>query len=249
LIVCDDYNPKAVLGRAALVQRVPEDIGGDELVVVIGGDGFLLQTVETLGLHRTYLGLNAGHLGFLLNDVDDWDRVAGLIASGGFAVRHIPVLTARVLRRDGVAVEDFALNDVYLERMTSQTARIKLSIDGTVLVDPLVADGVILSTAIGSTAYAFSAGGPAVHPDLHVIGITPICPHQPRLGAMLVPPSSVVRIDVLSPDRRPVRCVADGRGQDAVATVEIRLGPAKASLAHLEGHDPTARLVRKLMRA
>lgn len=246
MIIADPNNPKALAAREALVQLVPEDVGGDELAVVIGGDGFLLQTAFSLGLGRTYLGLNTGHLGFLLNDIDDWDRIAYLISTGGYGVRRFPVLSARIGLADGTFVDELALNDVCLERMTSQTARLRLSIDGTVVVDPLVADGIILFTAIGSTAYAFSAGGPAVHPDLRVLGVVPICAHQPKLGSMLLPPGAVVRVDVHAPDHRPVRCVADGRGHDHVVSVKVRLGPDEAALAHLTGHDPTARLVRKL---
>lgn len=246
MIVFDPHNPKAIAARDALVQRVPHDVGGEQLVVAIGGDGFLLQTANALGLSRTYLGLNTGHLGFLLNDVDDWDRIGELIATGGYSVRRFPVLTAQIALADGTVIEDLALNDVCLERMTSQTARLRLSIDGTPVVDPLVADGIILFTAIGSTAYAFSAGGPAVHPDLRVLGLVPICAHQPKLGSMLLPPAAKVVVDVHAASHRPVRCVADGRGQDHVVRVEVTLGPIEASLAHLAGHDPTARMVRKL---
>ena len=246
MITLDPQNPRAVAFREELVRRVPEDIGGDDLVIVIGGDGFLLQTVARLGLARRYLGINSGHLGFLLNDVDDWDRLAERLVGGRFEETRFPVLSATMHRANGETVEDFAINDVYLERMTSQTARLRVSIDGVTVVDPLVADGVILSTAVGSTAYAFSAGGPAIHPALRVIGVTPICPHQPRLSSMVLPASSAVAVFAQEPDRRPVRCVADGRGVDAIVRVDVRLGPAEATLCHLEGHQPTTRMVRKL---
>ncbi len=246
MIAVDPQNPRAVSYREELARRVPEDIGGDDLVVVIGGDGFLLQTVARLGLARRYLGINAGHLGFLLNDVDDWDRLAERLVGGRFVETRFPVLSAAMHRSTGEVVVDFAINDVYLERMTSQTVRLRVSIDGDTVVDPLVADGVILSTAVGSTAYAFSAGGPAIHPAMRVIGVTPICPHQPRLSSMVLPASSVVQVDVQNAERRPVRCVADGRGVDAVVRVDVRLGPAEATLCHLEGHAPTLRMVHKL---
>jgi NAD+ kinase len=245
VIVHDAKNPRAVQFREELEKRLP-DGPADGVVVVMGGDGFLLQTAATHGFDRTYLGLNAGHLGFLLNDVEDWDKVADALRRGAWTRWTFPTLETRMTLADGEVLVDRAINDVYLERMTGQTARLALSIDGHVVVDRLVADGIIFSTALGSTAYQFSAGGAPCHPSLHVIAVTPICPHLPRLSPIVLPATARSTVDVQMPQRRPVRCVADGREVGNVRRVEVATG-GEATLAFLEGHDFTSRLIRKLL--
>jgi NAD+ kinase len=248
MIVHDTRNPRAREMREALDRRLPDGFSDPDIVVVLGGDGFLLQTVGAHGWGRTYLGLNAGHLGFLLNDVDDWDAIARRLAERDFTVRRFPLLEAEIEREDGSVVTDRALNDVYLERMTGQTARLRLSIDGHCAVEKLVADGVIFSTALGSTAYAYSAGGLVCHPTLRVITVTPICPHLPKLPPIALPESACAVVEVLHGEHRPVRAVADGREVNAVRRVTVRTSATEASLAYFPENDFTATLIRKLLR-
>lgn len=254
MIVTDVRNPTARAFRDALAGRLPprpdgtlEGIPGD-LVVVLGGDGFLLQTVHQLGFDRTYLGLNAGHLGFLLSDVDDWDAVADAIRAARFTVTAFPLLHARATLADGSTASEHAVNDVYLERASAQTARLALAVDGDRVVDQLVSDGVIVSTALGSTAYTFSAGGPPCHPTLRMQVVTPICPHAPRLHPFALPASARIRIDVIAAERRPVNAVVDGQSIGRVTAVEIGFADTEVRLAHLPGHDFTARMIRKILR-
>ena len=248
MIVHDQRNARAVELRARLDKFLPGGVPGDEVCVVIGGDGFLLRTAAQTAFAHTYLGLNAGHLGFLLNDVDDgsWESVARQIADRTFTVHHFPLLHAAIEGADGT-VELQAINDVYLERMTSQAAHLQLTIDAHVVVQRLVADGVVFSTALGSTAYAFSAGGPACHPTLRTLVVTPICPHRPRLAPFALPATARARVDILDGDRRPVRAVADGRAVNAVTRVSIADEGAEVRLATLAGHDFTSRMIRKIL--
>lgn len=248
MLIVDEQNPRAVALRDRLLPHGLAEVGGPDRVVVIGGDGYLLQTVARLGLSRRYVGLNAGHLGFLLNDVDDPARVAALLRADRVTSRRFPVLVAEAWRNGERVARDYALNDVYLERMTAQTARMRLSINGSVVVDALMADGIIFSTPMGSTAYSLSAGGPAMHPDVPALSVTPICPHQPKLSPLVLPSSTAVSVEAWMPAHRPVRCVVDGRTIDHIERVEVCLGPESAELGFLEGHDPTARLVTKLSR-
>lgn len=245
MIVADPHNKNAAFFLKELAARGLEDV--DDVVVVLGGDGFLLKTASHLGYDRIYLGLNAGHLGFLLNDVDTWDHVAAKLRTRAWTVRSFPLLEAQIHTADGTVVVDQALNDVYLERMTGQTARLELWIDGTPAVERLVADGIIFSTALGSTAYAYSAGGPACHPALRLIGVTPICPHLPRMSPLVLPPESEARVIVHQTEHRPVRAVVDGRDIADVRSVQVRVAKGEVRLAHLAGHDFTARMIRKLL--
>jgi NAD+ kinase len=246
MIVFDDRNPVAIAHAHALTAAIGERRLPD-LVVVIGGDGFLLHTIAERGVTRPFVGLNAGRVGFLLNDVGDWGEVADALVQGLIHVCVFPMLSAIVTAPDGSQVEATAVNDVYLERASGQTARIGLRVDGSLVVDELVSDGVIVSTALGSTAYNFSAGGPACHPALQTLTVTPICPHLPRLPSLTLPKTSVVEIEVLHVDRRPVRAVADGRDIGKARHVRIACAPQTLSLGFLPGHDFTARLIQKIL--
>ncbi len=247
MIVCDPRNPTATAMADALAAHLPEGVPGEALVVVIGGDGFLLRTVADRGLAPIYLGLNAGHLGFLLNDVGDWAETAAQIARRAFHVHAFPLLRAEITTAAGAVVIDHAINDVYLERATSQTAQLKLTIDGQSVVERMVADGIVFSTALGSTAYSFSAGGPACHPTLRQLVVTSICAHRPRLPPFCLPADALAVVDVHVPDRRPVRAVADGRAVDDVVRVTLRFDGSEVRLAYLPGHDFTSRMVRKIL--
>jgi NAD+ kinase len=248
VIVVDERNPRAVAMRSALATRLGADWEPPpEIGLVIGGDGFLLRTVSQLGVSRVWLGLNAGHLGFLLNDAEDIDRVASALAEARYRIWSFPRVIADVTLSDGTPIQEQAINDVYLERMTGQAGRMSLSVDGHPVVDQLVADGLIFATALGSTAYAYSAGGQPFHPLLPVLQVTPICPHQPRLPSMALPVTATARVEVQQYGWRPMRAVADGRAIDGVREVQIHLELDGVRLAYLEGHDFTARMLRKLV--
>lgn len=248
MIRCDERNPKARELRDRLMEHLPEGLVDDELVVAIGGDGYLLSTVADLGTAHTFLGLNAGHMGFLLNDVDDFAHTAELLRRRDLRRYKFPLLHAHIAKTDGTIVQERAVNDVYLERSSGQTARLTIAIEDEVVVDTLVADGVIFATALGSTAYNFSAGGMACHPELPILTVTPICPHHPRLHPFALPPTLQARVTVQHPDRRPVRAVVDGRDTEPVEWVDIAFRGEQVTLAYLPGHDFTSRMVRKILR-
>lgn len=249
MIIHDERNPKAVALRGRLVDRLGADwVAPGNVRVVIGGDGFLLRTVRPQGWpEHPWLGLNAGTLGFLLNDVDDFDRVAEKLAAGRYVIHSFPVVLSTLHLTSGQVVQERALNDVYLERMSGQAARLRLSIDGHEVVERLVADGIIFSTALGSTAYTYSAGGQPMHPLLPVLQITPICPHQPRLPSFGLPCASLAMVEIEQPEFRPVRAVVDGRMMDDVLRVEAALSQDGVRLAYFEDHDFTARMLKKIV--
>ncbi len=220
----------------------------DDLCLVVGGDGFMLETIRTMGAAHVFLGINAGRVGFLLNDVEDFEATVAAIAAKAWTVHTFPRLKMRAERTDGgEPMEALAVNDVYLERMSGQTAHLQIEIDGVRVVDRLVADGVIASTALGSTAYHFSASGHACHPSVRAIHLTPICPHSPRLAPITLPAEARIAIDVMGGDKRPVRAVADGVGHPNVSRIEIARADVDVRLAFLAGHDFTATLVEKIL--
>ena len=248
MLVVDSVNPRAAaLGEQvlALDPNLPDREG---LTVVIGGDGFLLHTVHRFGFEHRYLGLNAGTLGFLLNDTTDrLPEVVRAIAHHSWREHLFPLLECKVTRANGEHVVDHAMNDIYLERSTGQTSRLRLSIDSHVVVESLSADGLILATALGSTAYSFSAGGSPCDPTLPVMCVTPICPHKPRLLPFVLPYGASAAIEVHAPERRPTRVVIDGRDVEDVIRVEIGPTAHKVRMVYLEGHDFTGQMVAKLL--
>jgi NAD+ kinase len=245
----DGENPRAVQLAERLRGYLDDGRLDEKLCVVVGGDGFMLESIRAQGPAFTFLGLNAGTLGFLLNDIDDIAAVGNAIHDGRYVVHDFPRLEVEIETGAAAPPTDFAVNDVYAERMTGKTANLRLTINGVRIVDRMVTDGFVVATALGSTAYSFSAGGPACHPLVRAIHVTPICPHTPRLPSLTLPQEAEVEIEVLDPDIRPVRAVCDG--QDLGPMMSIHIGPASepVQIAFLEGHQFTRTLVRKLIRA
>ena len=245
----DPRNPRAAAAALALGRKVELGRLPPELCVVIGGDGWMLSCIRELGADRVYLGLNTGHLGFLLNEATDLDRVAAQLAAGAWRVDRFPRLHAAVRAPDGVLTETIAVNDVYVERSSGQTAHLRLHLDGHPLVDRIVCDGVVVATALGSTAYSFSGGGVPCHPSVRAVQITPIAPHAPRLSSFMLPYGVTLELEALSIDRRPVRAVADGI--DLGPAEWLRVGPAEddVQLAFLGEHDYSRTMVQKVLRS
>ncbi|MCP4810060.1 MAG: NAD(+) kinase [Proteobacteria bacterium] len=246
MILADPRNPRALARLARIEDRLPPL--PEDLVLVLGGDGHMLSCMHEHGVRYTYLGVNCGRVGFLLNDADDEALIAAL-ASRSWKIREVNRLKLEGRTVDGKKVMDRALNDIYLERMSGQTAHLHVRVDGETVVERLVCDGVIVSTALGSTAYALAAGGAACHLGLSLVQLTPIAPHSPRLPSIVLSSDCVIDVTVRHPEKRPVRAVSDGRDHVSVAEVSIRKTRGKVKLAFLQGHHPTHALVRKLIRS
>ncbi|MED5370786.1 MAG: NAD(+)/NADH kinase [Myxococcota bacterium] len=243
----DDRNPKAValareLERCLYASQLPDD-----LCLVLGGDGHMLRTLHELGDAHTYLGLNCGRVGFLLNDWQSPGQIADRLHAGQFKVHEINRIRLSATSRAGEAVQDIAVNDIYMQRTSGQAAHLRVCVDGETVAERMVCDGLVVATAMGSTAYSLAAGGPACHPDVHMLELTPLAPHRPRLPSLVLPPHAVIEVHALDTDKRPVRAVCDGRDQPPMDTLRIEDARSNLRLAHFQGHHPTAALVRKLL--
>lgn len=238
-------------GRArALEEAVTGLEGPDGLCLVLGGDGTMLRAIQRYGAEYTYFGVNCGHLGFLMNDIPgDPSQVAqalsAIVRDHAWTAVEFPRLRMVASGPEG-EFEALALNDVYVERQ-AQTCHLRVTVDGVEVVRHMVADGIVAATPLGSTAYSFSAGGPAAHPLVHAIHLTAICPHIPRLAPLVLPPSARIRIEVLDAEDRPARAVADGVPCEDVRRVEIFSSGDTVRLAYKQGHDFTATMIRKIL--
>lgn len=213
-----------------------------DVIVALGGDGLMLSVMhQNRGL--PVYGMNRGTIGFLMNAYSE-DDLTARIAEAEETVVNPLAMTAGTT--DGHEHCALAINEVSLLRAGPQAARLRISVNGKVRLPELVCDGIILSTAAGSTAYNYSANGPILPLGSAVLAMTAIAAFRPRRwrGAIL-PQDATVRFDVLDPDKRPVMADADSRGVDKVLWVEIR---TEASIRHRLLFDPGHGLDERLMR-
>lgn len=214
-------RPEAQEARAKLVELYGDAGEAAQAIVALGGDGFMLESLhKNLGDGKPIYGMNRGSVGFLMNEyVAD-----GLIERVNAAVRaviHPLAMVAIDMRRQQHRA--LAINEVSLLRQSRQTAKLRISIDGTVRMEELVCDGVMVATPAGSTAYNLSAHGPIIPLDAKVLALTPISAFRPRRwrGALL-PHTARVTIEVLEADKRSVSAVADNFEVRDVVEVHIQ---------------------------
>lgn len=216
-----------------------------DVIVALGGDGFMLQTLHgTQEIEAPVYGMNRGTVGFLMNAYAEDDLIERLEASEEAVINPLH-MTARTTA--GSTVEMLAINEVSLLRAGPQAAKLQIYVDGRLRMAELVADGVLVCTPAGSTAYNYSAHGPILPIDADVLAVTAVAAFRPRRwrGALL-PKTALVRIEVVEPAKRPVMADADSRSVDDVVTVEIRSEPAVAHrLLFDPGHGLEERLIRE----
>lgn len=241
-VMLQDRLEELVPGHGVSV-GTPDEIGEwADLVIVSGGDGSLLGAARTLAKYGTaVLGVNRGRLGFLTDITPDLiaDQIPHVL-DGKFDEEHRFLLDAHVVRDREVVAKADALNDVVVNSGASaQMIEIELSIDDT-FVYRQRADGLIVSTPTGSTAYSLSGGGPIMHPSLDAIVLVPMFPHALSSRPIVVDGSSEIRVDILARNRihPPVTC--DGQENMTARpgdSVLIRKKPHALRLLHPVGHS------------
>ena len=217
-----------------------------DVVVALGGDGFMLQTLhdtERLGL--PVYGMNCGKVGFLMNAYQSGDLPERLSMAEEAVINPLRMTAVGV---DGVEMRALAINEVSLLRAGPQAAKLRISIDGRVRMEELVCDGALVATPAGSTAYNYSAHGPILPIEADVLALTAMAAFRPRRwrGALL-PKTAVVRFEVLEADKRPVMADADSRGSvREVAIVEVASEPkVRHRILFDPGHGLEERLINE----
>ncbi len=191
------------------------------VIVVIGGDGELLHALHNYRhLNVPFYGVNAGSIGFLMNEVTPEEFSTNLRAATETLIYPLEMEAVDIHGKNHSAM---AFNEVSIFRLTNQAAKFRIKLDGITRMESLVADGALVSTPAGSSAYNSSAGGAIVPLGSKVLCLTSICPFRPRRwqGALL-PHTTSISFEILEYEKRPVSAVADFHEFPDIASVTIK---------------------------
>jgi NAD+ kinase len=192
-----------------------------DLIVVIGGDGQLLHALHKyMHLNIPFYGINAGSIGFLMNNFHIEDFLKNL---GNSKAATLYPLEMQAEDNNGTIRKALAINEVSIFRKTNQAAKFSIEVDGVIRMPELSGDGAIVATPAGSSAYNLSAGGTIVPLGSNVLCLTPICPFRPRRwqGALL-PSNVTIKFDIMDSEKRPVNAVADFHEIQDVRSVKVK---------------------------
>jgi NAD+ kinase len=238
--------PEAQAALAALTARYGDaDPATADVIVPLGGDGFMLQTLHRfMTAGKPIYGMHRGTVGFLMNEYAEKNLRERLAAAKTTLIRP---LVMRARDADGKTHEFRAINEVSVFRQIYQAARLRILIDGHERLHELIADGVLVATPAGSTAYNLSVQGPIIPIGAPLLALTPISPFRPRRwrGALL-PDTATVTVEVLEADKRPVAAVADHDEVRSIQSVDIRRDPQIAMQMLFDpGHSLDERILRE----
>jgi len=192
------------------------------VIVVLGGDGFMLQTLKKFQkFNKPFYGINSGTFGFLMNKFKTYDVKKNISKA---KLISISPLEMKVVTKTGKTYSNIAINEVSLLRQTRQAASLQIMSGKKILIKKLICDGVLVSTPAGSTAYNLSISGPILSLNSKKLAITPISPFRPRRWkGKVVSSSSEIKIKNLNVQKRPVSVVADNAEVRNIKNVKIKI--------------------------
>ncbi len=249
-VVVDSLTAEQIESSPYPAMNLAEMAHAVDLAIVIGGDGTMLNIARTLSPHQIPLvGVNQGRLGFLtdLTLENMQDSIAAML-DGKFVTEQRLLLAARVLRDDVEVFSGLAFNEVAVHRNNiSSMVEFEVRIDGEYLYNQR-ADGLIVATPTGSTAYAMSAGGPILHPSLDALELVPVCPHTLSNRPIVVKGSSV--LEILMHRSGDIRLRFDSHTNYELELhdkIVVTRHPEPACLLHPVGHSYYHTLREKLL--
>lgn len=210
-----------------------------DVIVVMGGDGFMLHNLHTaLGLEKPVFGLNLGSIGFLMNSFETDVSLQERIRSAHMVEIHPLKMIATCANGSHTTL---SFNEVSLLRQVQQAAKIRISIDGQERLEQLTCDGILIATPLGSTAYNSSVSGPIMPITANLMALTPISPFRPRRwrGALL-PDHMKVSFQILDPHKRPVSASADFHEIRDVHHIEVSQDRSQSITLLYDSHQSLA---------
>ncbi len=241
--------PEADEAKARLAARYGDvKLADADVIVALGGDGLMLQALhQTIKSPKPIYGMNRGSVGFLMNEFKESGLVKRIEAARKSIVHPLVMRTIDVV---GQTTTARAINEVSLMRQSYQAAKLRILVDGEEQMAELIADGVLVASPAGSTAYNLSVNGPILPLRAPLMALTPISAFRPRRwrGALL-PENAHVSIEILEADKRPVAATADRIEIRNVARVDVSMDlDTNLVLLHDPGHSLEERILREQFR-
>jgi len=245
-VIADTKNPRAIAAARSLVSLSAPSPESASCIVVVGGDGMMLRAIREHWRRRLpFFGINAGHIGFLMNGPEQGSP-SGPYPPREVSLHLLPLLFVRLTHADGRPTTSLAFNDAWVERASSQTAWLEVSLNGKVRIPHLASDGALLATPAGSTAYARSMGATPLLPDTPgwlLVGSNVFSP--PGWRSALLSPEVTVTLRNRDPLKRPVHAYVDGVDHGLVSRMDVRLSrAATAELAFYPDRDVAEKIAR-----
>jgi len=220
-----------------------------DVIVALGGDGFMLNTLEKyMSIDTPIYGLNRGSVGFLMNEFRTEDLVNRLNQA---EMTQVHPLDMTATDTDNKTYHSIAINEVSFLRQTFQAAKLRISVDGLVRLEELICDGILVATPAGSTAYNLSAQGPILPINSRLLALTPISAFRPRgwRGAIL-PSEAIIRIEILEPEKRPVSAAA-AHNSEIRHVIDVEVKEKRSICVNMlfdKGHSLEERVLREQFR-
>ena len=207
--IISDKNQKSLKIKSILQKQIKKkDIKKSNIVIVVGGDGFMLQTLKkNKNLKKSFYGVNSGNYGFLMNKFSTKNTIKNLYRAKMITISPLEMI---VRNNKNQIKKNLAINEVSILRQSRQAASLSITYGSKNLIKQLVSDGVLVSTPAGSTAYNLSVHGPILSLNSKKLSISPISPFRPRRWkGKIVSDKSKIVIKNLNPNKRPISAVAD----------------------------------------
>ena len=222
LQIISDKNKKSSKIKDLLLRKIKSNnFKKDNLIIVIGGDGFMLQTLKkNKNSNKYFYGINSGNYGFLMNKFSSKDIIKNLFKSNMISISPLEMI---VKTKNNQIKRSIAINEVSVLRQSRQAASLSIKQGSRQIIKKLVSDGVLVSTPAGSTAYNLSVHGPILSLNSKKLSISPISAFRPRRWkGKIVKDNIKIIINNLNPTKRPISAVADNLEVRNAKTITVK---------------------------
>jgi len=207
-VIISDSNKKSLKIKNFLLKNLKNISSKSNVVIVIGGDGFMLKTLKkNKGSSKYFYGINSGNYGFLMNKFSAKNTIKNFSKAKMITISPLEMI---VKNKQGLKKKSIAINEVSILRQSRQAASLSIQTGAKTIIKRLISDGILVSTPAGSTAYNLSVHGPILSLNSKKLSISPISAFRPRRWkGKIISDKSIVLIKNLNPKKRPISAVAD----------------------------------------